>query len=128
MKLHITFLLTLSLLAPASAIVFAPSGALFDPDDVTFLVNDSNAFAPASGNVVFDTDNLVATHNGNLIGTGEQGFDQSSTDFAVFAFSDIALSSSINVSITGSRPVALLSQTNFSLCLLYTSPSPRDRG
>ena len=87
---------------------------LFDPDDVSEILNGGSRFDHEVGELMFNTDSLSANFNGTSIGLGELGISDR-FDVAVFAFEGLALGSGISLTISGSRPIALLSQTDFRL-------------
>lgn len=106
--------LGLMLLAPGEP---ARSAAL-DPNSFTSL----GALSLSSGNITINSDTLAISGAASFTGVlFDQGtiVQNSVTDFdrqvAVFDFSDINLAIGVGVTITGSRPVALLSRGNLAL-------------
>jgi hypothetical protein len=106
------------LLAAASAILIATpnhaAAALLDP--LTFTSQGSLNLA--SGPLTFDTDTLqvtgggagVTNTTGSLLAQGG-----GNPDIAVFAFSNVVVGGGVTLQVTGSRPIAILSQSNLQV-------------
>ena len=100
-------------LAVASGLFFVDSAFAdpLDPNAYTSL----GTLNPA-GDVTINTDTLTVSISGGATYTGVlQSQGAGNPEIAVFTFDDVALGSSINVSVGGSRPLALLSQADFNL-------------
>lgn len=74
-----------------------------DPSGFT----SSGPFAPAT-NVVFDTDTMTSTGGASVTGIDVGGV-------AVFVFDSISIPAGVTISATGSRPIALLSQSTIQV-------------
>ena len=82
--------------------------ALADPLDPTAYTS-LGTLNPA-GDVTIDTDALTVSVSGGATYTGVvQSQGAGNPEIAVFTFDDVSLGSAINVSVGGSRPLALLS-------------------
>ena len=79
----------------------------FNPDDFTTIGTISNT----TTTLTFDTDSLQVS--GGLIGTGELAQNDDGSSVAVFAFSDIDLTTA--PTIVGSRPFVFVSKGDFTL-------------
>jgi hypothetical protein len=92
-----------------SFVKLAASAAL-DPNGYTSL----GTLNVSSGTLTFDTDALQVTGGGALSSTTGvlQSQGGGNPDIAVFTFNDVTVGSSVGVQIIGSRPIAILSQSN----------------
>ncbi|NQU45224.1 hypothetical protein HQ520_18225, partial [bacterium] len=78
-------------------------GSVFDPTDFTVI----GALSASSGEIQFDTDALTVS---DFASPGVIGFTETGREVAVFCFSSINITGSANVTFSGDRPLALLSQ------------------
>ena len=86
----------------------ATSGSRLDPGDFTSL----GSLNLSSGTIQFDTDALtVDGFDDGVVALSESGL----TEIAVFTFDSITLEGTVDVVISGSRPIALLSQGDITV-------------
>ena len=81
----------------------------FDPDDYTSL----GTLNATSGNITFNTNALTVT---GFAMNGVVAYPQgTSTQVAVFTFDNVSITGSANISVTGTRPLAILSKGSITL-------------
>ncbi|WP_435689404.1 PEP-CTERM sorting domain-containing protein [Rubritalea sp.] len=94
-------------------------GAIFDPNSSDHMFAQNGAdLSLNSGTLTFDTDTgrYMIDSTSYQVPAEFNYYDKTETsDYAVFNFSSINLESNVNITVTGSRGLALLSQSDFYL-------------
>ncbi|MEK7795054.1 MAG: hypothetical protein AAB353_11015, partial [Candidatus Hydrogenedentota bacterium] len=105
LRMSLPALMCMVLFAPLSQA--ATVGSRFDPDDFTSL----GTLNISSGAITFNTTTLTVTGFANGVTSATQG----GITTAVFCFTDVSITGTATVTVTGTRPIAILSKGSITL-------------